>query len=84
MAMCNVTFFNTALLYHRQQYDFFSEYMWFHFCHVQVEEAYDSRPKARLWDGEYSDSETEPEVDEKEQRNRDIDITHQLTTLPSK
>ena len=51
---------------------------------MQVEEAYDSRPKARLWDGEYSDSETEPEVDEKEQRNRDIDITHQLTTLPSK
>ncbi|KAH7298573.1 hypothetical protein KP509_25G049900 [Ceratopteris richardii] len=38
----------------------------------EVEEGYDSRPKARLWDGEYSDSETD-EMEPKA-RNHDVDI----------
>jgi hypothetical protein len=49
-----------------------------------VEETYESRLKARLWDGEYSDSETEAEMGAKEHRNRDFDLTEQISTLPSK
>eukprot|EP00250_Pteridium_aquilinum_P010413 c19368_g1_i1 orf=1202-2872(+) len=46
----------------------------------EVEEGYDSRPKARLWDGEYSDSET----DELEPKNRNQDVDIADVSLPSK
>ena len=39
-----------------------------------MEEAYDTRPTARLWDGEYSDSDTEEGEPPKEWNQR-IDIT---------
>jgi hypothetical protein len=38
-----------------------------------MEEAYDSHPKARLWDGEYSDSETE-EMELSKDRKQNIDF----------
>ena len=50
------------------------------FSPLQMEEAYDTRPKARLWDGEYSDSDTE-EGEPPKEWNQSIDITEPSPSL---